>query len=110
MVQRLGPDPGQRPHTLRYGCTGREYMDLGMGKLHFAYYAKRLKPWDHAAGVLIHLEAGGYSALCSSPLGSSPLVPGGSPYRPAPEVITASLLMAPDKAGWEGLNALIEGV
>lgn len=47
----------------RYGCAGRDYMDLVIGGLHFARYSGRLKPWDHAAGVLIHGEAGGFAAL-----------------------------------------------
>ncbi|NQU57013.1 MAG: inositol monophosphatase [Rhodospirillales bacterium] len=47
----------------RVGCVGRDYMDLALGRLDFARYAFRLKPWDHAAGVLIHGEAGGVSRL-----------------------------------------------
>ena len=41
-----------------------EYVDLARGKLHFAEY-NLLKPWDHAAGVLIMEEAGGYGAFVS---------------------------------------------
>ena len=46
---------------LRYRCIGLEYIDLIRGHLHFAEY-EYLKPWDHAAGILLHQEAGGYSA------------------------------------------------
>lgn len=42
-------------------CSGREYVDMSRGSRHFAY-SRQLKPWDHAAGVLMHREAGGYSA------------------------------------------------
>ena len=48
----------------RYRCLGMEYVDLARGKLHFAEY-NLLKPWDHAAGVLIMEEAGGYGAFVS---------------------------------------------
>ncbi len=33
------------------------------GQLHFARYGGRIRPWDHAAGVLLHREAGGFSAF-----------------------------------------------
>ena len=91
-------NPGQRPPPVatRYGSVGREYMDLARGVLDFASYA-RLKPWDHAAGVLIHKEAGGYSALRSN----------GSPYRPAPCIVEDTLLLAPDPATWRQLHTLL---
>lgn len=80
----------------RYGSTGREYMDLALGHLDFALY-RRLKPWDHAAGVLIHREAGGFGRLRDT----------GQPYRPLPAIIEASLLLAPDEAGWHQLDRLL---
>ncbi|MGJ3260772.1 MAG: inositol monophosphatase family protein [Rhodospirillales bacterium] len=45
--------------TARYRCVGREYMDIALGTLDYARYGGLLKPWDHAAGVLIVEEAGG---------------------------------------------------
>ena len=84
------------PVATRYGSVGREYMDLARGVLDFASYA-RLKPWDHAAGVLIHQEAGGYSALRST----------GSPYRPAPFIVEETVLLAPDLATWRKLHMLL---
>ena len=45
---------------LRYRCIGLEYVDLVRGHLHFAEY-QNLKPWDHAAGILFHQEAGGFA-------------------------------------------------
>lgn len=84
------------PRVERYGSAGREYMDLARGVLDFASYT-RLKPWDHAAGVLIHREAGGFSALRSD----------GSPYRPAPCIVEKTLLLAPDEGSWRRLHALL---
>lgn len=84
------------PEIVRYGSVGREYMDLGRGAIHFAQYT-RLKPWDHAAGVLIHREAGGYSRLRSSR----------SPYRLEPHIVEETLLLAPDEATWRVLDGLL---
>jgi fructose-1,6-bisphosphatase/inositol monophosphatase family enzyme len=79
---------------VRYGCVGREYMDLAGGALDFALYT-RLKPWDHAAGVLIHREAGGFSRITDDL----------TPYRPAPGIQQTTLLLAPDEAAWQALDA-----
>jgi fructose-1,6-bisphosphatase/inositol monophosphatase family enzyme len=87
----------QPPRIVRYGSAGREYMDLGTGALHFANYV-RLKPWDHAAGVLIHREAGGFSAMrCDR-----------SRYHCAPHIVEDALLLAPDEATWQYLNRLLD--
>lgn len=88
---------GDGPRRLvRYGCTGREYMDLAAGKLHFAHY-RRLKPWDHAAGVLIHHEAGGYARIAEDR----------TPYRPLPAIREDTLLLAPDETAWETLREVL---
>jgi fructose-1,6-bisphosphatase/inositol monophosphatase family enzyme len=71
-------------------CGGQEYMALCEGSLHFALYGK-LQPWDHAAGVLMHDEAGGYSALFD-----------GSRYAPTTDAM--GLLAAPDAASWQALR------
>ena len=42
-------------------CAAAEYVCLADGKMDFAIFSK-LMPWDHAAGVLLQGEAGGYSA------------------------------------------------
>jgi fructose-1,6-bisphosphatase/inositol monophosphatase family enzyme len=45
-------------------CAGQEYLRLLNGAWHFTGYG-RLRPWDHAAGMLVHREAGGFSAYLS---------------------------------------------
>lgn len=55
----------------RYRCLGLEYVDLAKGNLHFAEY-QNLKPWDHAAGVLLMEEAGGFGAYAKSKEGYIP--------------------------------------
>ena len=39
-------------------CAGREYIELLSGTYDFSLY-RRTKPWDHAAGALMMVEAGG---------------------------------------------------
>ena len=51
----------------------------------------RLMPWDHAAGVLIHAEAGGYSAQFD-----------GTAYSPRKHA--GGLVCAPDRDGWQALR------
>jgi len=50
----------QLGHMVRYHCVGREYMDLALGKIQYAMYGGKMMPWDHAAGVLIVEECGGF--------------------------------------------------
>lgn len=79
----------------RYGTIALEYLDLARGRLAFMRCVGRLKPWDHAAGVLIHAEAGGFSALAD----------GEGAYRPAPpRERDGTLVLAPDRATWESLS------
>ncbi len=78
-------------HMMRQGSAGHDYLALTDGRLHFASF-RRLRPWDHAAGVLLHQEAGGYSALLD-----------GSPYRPVYNS-EATLLMAPSRQSWTSLR------
>lgn len=78
----------------RKGSAAHDYIDLVTGRLHFAHY-NRLMPWDHAAGVLIHAEAGGYAALTD-----------GRPYRPRAE--EGGLLLAPSSGSWKSLQAIID--
>jgi len=76
-------------------CAAHEYRMAAAGHCHLLFYNK-LMPWDHAAGWLLHREAGGYSAHFD-----------GTPYRPTH--LTGGLICAPDEASWlVARNALLE--
>lgn len=76
-----------------WGSAGKAYMALATGELDFAIF-RRLNPWDHAAGVLLHGEAGGANALLD-----------GEPYRPVP--LDGGLLMAPGQRSWNAIRDLL---
>jgi len=76
-------------------CAGQEYLRLARGQIHFAQFW-RIKPWDHAAGVLLHREAGGHAARIN-----------GEPYRPTDR--EGGLLLAPDAASWRALHDTLLG-
>ena len=82
---------------VRLGSAGCEYLELARGGIDFAQYV-RLKPWDHAAGVLIHAEAGGWAALRRS----------GRRYRPEPWISEEALLLASDEAMWRELDEALD--
>jgi len=84
--------------TVRYRCIGQEYMDLSRGDIHFGRYGGRLKPWDYAAGVLIHSEAGGFTALLDSQ----------APYDPT-EIANLTMLSTPDGKSWQDLSKYFQG-
>lgn len=73
-----------------YRCAAHEYRLLACGFGHFVVYNK-LMPWDHLAGVLIHGEAGGYSARFD-----------GSAYRAGH--LDGGILVAPDRDSWRELR------
>jgi fructose-1,6-bisphosphatase/inositol monophosphatase family enzyme len=73
-----------------YRCAGHEYIALASGAVQFVLY-NRLHPWDHAAGSLLHREAGGFGARLD-----------GSPY--CPRDTANGLLLAPDQASWNELH------
>ena len=73
-------------------CCGIDYLAMVQGNRHFAFY-RRLKPWDHVAGQLLHREAGGYNACLD-----------GTSYDPASPA-SEGLLLAPDRASWEQIAA-----
>lgn len=78
-----------------YRCAAHQYRLLAGGYCHVSLYQK-LMPWDHAAGVLLHKEAGGYARHFD-----------GSVYRPS--VVDGGLLLAPDEASWKALaSALLQ--
>jgi len=75
-------------------CAAHTYRQIAGGHMHFGF-SSSVMPWDHAAGWLIHREAGGYSAHFD-----------GSPYRPTNR--GGGLINAPDKDSWQALrNALL---
>jgi fructose-1,6-bisphosphatase/inositol monophosphatase family enzyme len=76
-----------------FRCAAHEYRLLAAGHSHIALYNK-LMPWDHAAGWLLHREAGGYSAHSD-----------GSPYLPGHT--TGGLLCAPTEACWHEVRAAL---
>ena len=74
--------------------AAHEYLRLAEGEIHYALFTK-LMPWDHAAGVLIHAEAGGHAGYLD-----------GTPYRPSAITKTA-LLLAPDPDFWRRLETAL---
>jgi fructose-1,6-bisphosphatase/inositol monophosphatase family enzyme len=76
---------------------GIEYMMLARGELHFVHY-RRLKPWDHAAGVLIAREAGGHTASLN-----------GDSWRPG-LVWHHGMLTACGREQWEDVANIIRPV
>jgi fructose-1,6-bisphosphatase/inositol monophosphatase family enzyme len=79
--------------AFEYRCAAHQYRMLAGGHCHFVVF-HRLLPWDHAAGVLLHVEAGGYAAGLD-----------GRPYSPS--VFDGGLICAPDRASWEALRAAL---
>jgi fructose-1,6-bisphosphatase/inositol monophosphatase family enzyme len=76
-------------------CAAHEYRMAAAGHCHLLVYNK-LMPWDHAAGWLLHREAGGYSAHFD-----------GTPYLPTHR--TGGLICAPDAGSWRAArDALLE--
>lgn len=77
-----------------FRCAAHEYRLAAAGHCHILFY-NRLIPWDHAAGWLLHREAGGYSAHFD-----------GTPYEPTHT--TGGLICAPTEACWQEVrNALL---
>jgi fructose-1,6-bisphosphatase/inositol monophosphatase family enzyme len=72
-------------------CASHEYRLAAAGHVHMLLYNK-LMPWDHAAGWLLHREAGGYSAHFD-----------GTPYQPVH--VTGGLICTPDEASWNLVRA-----
>lgn len=76
-------------------CAAHEYRLAASGACRILFYNK-LMPWDHAAGTLIHREAGGFSAHFD-----------GTPYRPSHT--TGGLLCAPDEETFRDVRAALLG-
>lgn len=76
-------------------CAAHEYRMAAAGHCHLLLY-HRLMPWDHAAGWLLHREAGGYSAHFD-----------GSAYLPTH--LTGGLISAPDETSWRAARDALLG-
>ncbi len=98
----LSPRADEMPETEIGSCAGFDYPRLFEGPARFAnrsttrasfLFYRHTNPWDHAAGLFLHHEAGGYSADWS-----------GRSYDMTDRL--AGLLLAVDRAAWERLHAL----
>jgi fructose-1,6-bisphosphatase/inositol monophosphatase family enzyme len=78
-----------------YRCAAYEYRIVAEGLVDFSLYYK-LMPWDHAAGVLIHAEAGGYSAMFD-----------GSPYLPTK--FEGGIISASNRESWQMVHDALLG-
>jgi fructose-1,6-bisphosphatase/inositol monophosphatase family enzyme len=72
-----------------FRCAAHQYRQIAAGHCHMQLF-RRLYPWDHAAGYLLHQEAGGYAKRFD-----------GTDYLPSD--INGGLLLAPDAASWRAL-------
>lgn len=81
-------------NLVRNASAAQDYLALLQGRIHFAFY-QRLTPWDHAAGALLHAEAGGHNAMLDR-----------STYRPVMSD-GPGFLLAPDAATWDALQPLM---
>jgi fructose-1,6-bisphosphatase/inositol monophosphatase family enzyme len=72
-----------------FRCAAHQYRLIADGHCHVQLF-RRLYPWDHAAGFLLHQEAGGYGRQFD-----------GTKYFPSE--IDGGLLLAPDEASWHAL-------
>lgn len=92
---RLAANLAKIKAAFSYRCAAYEYRLIAEGSCHFSVFSK-LMPWDHAAGVLLHEEAGGYCARLD-----------GSPYSPAHH--DGSMIAAPDRATWLAIRSALYG-
>lgn len=81
-------------HQRSITCAGADYVRLCGGGLSLMM-PRSLHPWDHAAGVLMHGEAGGFHGLVAD----------GRPYGPRER--TGPLLLTPDRRSWEQAVAIM---
>lgn len=93
----LGVLRGKFARNIRLGSAAHDYWALAEGRSQVLAYRK-LKPWDHAAGLLIHEEAGGYNRLLS-----------GERYSPAIRD-QLGILCAPTPAIWQRVKEMVKTV
>lgn len=91
--ERVGMNLSRLRMTNWFRCAAHEHRLAAAGHCHLLLYNK-LMPWDHAAGWLLHREAGGYSAHFD-----------GSSY--VPTHTSGGLLYAPDRPSWDALHAAL---
>ena len=73
-----------------FRCAAHQYRLLAAGHCHIQMF-RRLLPWDHAAGILLHREAGGHGARFD-----------GTAYKPSET--RGGILLAPDQPSWHALH------
>ncbi|MGE4064325.1 MAG: inositol monophosphatase [Rhodospirillaceae bacterium] len=93
----LGILRGKFARNIRLGSAAHDYWALAEGRSQVLAY-RRLKPWDHAAGLLIHEEAGGYNRLLS-----------GERYNPTVGG-QMGILCAPNAAIWQRIKEMVKTV
>ena len=76
-----------------YRCAGHEMRVVASGQYDFVVFHK-LTPWDHAPGVILHREAGGYVAHLD-----------GADYDPLR--LRGGLLFASDKSSWLAIREVL---
>ncbi len=76
------------------GSVGSAFRALAGARVHIGVFASMWQ-WDHAPGVLIHREAGGYAARRD-----------GAPYRATEKF--RSLLAAPDADTWRRVHEFLD--
>lgn len=89
----LAPIKGKFRRIVRSGCAGHDYWSAVEGRIHIVSF-RRLMPWDHAPGILIHQEAGGFGRMLS-----------GAAYS-AGRTGQVGVLCAPDEEIWHRVQAL----
>jgi len=75
------------------GCSGLEYIDVALGRAHFTLHSRSL-PWDHAAGMMLVVEAGGIASFLD-----------GSPYDP--RIADRKPLAAADAQAWHLVQEIV---
>jgi fructose-1,6-bisphosphatase/inositol monophosphatase family enzyme len=95
MRTRVAANLAKVKASFGYRCAAYEYRIVAEGLVDFSLHYK-LMPWDHAAGVLIHAEAGGYSALLD-----------GSPYLPTR--FEGGIISAPNRESWQLVHDALLG-
>jgi fructose-1,6-bisphosphatase/inositol monophosphatase family enzyme len=83
------------PPTLDVCAAVQAYLYVATGRTDYVLFHK-LFPWDHAAGVLLHAEAGGHARHRD-----------GTPYAPHGPARGNSMLLTPDAASWRDLYAVL---